>query len=258
MTTIQAIILGIIQGLTEFLPVSSSGHLLLGQYFFGFSQLEKYVGFTLICHLGTLAAVLIIFGQKIISAIREDPKRILLVALGTLPLIPLVIIIKPLKQLFDRPEYVGFSFLITALLLYGGMHWRWKIQSHKRYRDALGIGMFQALAILPGISRSGSTISAARMLGWSPNEAILFSLLLAIPAICGASLIEFIEIFVKGEGGAVLSITPLQYLVGFAASCLSGLVALMILVKVVMQNRLTGFVCYCALLGVVSLIYFNF
>lgn len=256
MSTLQAIILGVIQGITEFLPVSSSGHLMLGQYFLGLKHLDRYIGFNLICHLGTLLAVLAVFGFRIYGLIKSDPKKILMVIVGTLPLVPLVLLLKPLKAIFDKPQYLGFFFLLTALMLYGGMHWRFpRVKIKKGYGDALGIGMFQAMAVLPGVSRSGSTISAAKMLGWNPQEAIFFSLLLAIPAISGASFIEMLQLYISRD--VVLHVSTMEYLYGFIFSFLSGLAALLLLVRLVIQNKLSAFIWYCSILGVSTLIYFN-
>src|SRR5258705_3070450 len=107
MSTFEAIILGIIQGLTEFLPVSSSGHLELGQYVLGLTHLDRYVLFNLVCHLGTLCAVFAVFLPQIKDTLVSDRKKLIQVIIGTLPLFPLVLLMKPIKSLFDQPQYLG-------------------------------------------------------------------------------------------------------------------------------------------------------
>jgi undecaprenyl-diphosphatase len=136
MTFFEAIILGIIQGLTEFFPISSSGHLELGQYFLGFNHLENYIFFDLICHLGTLLALFLVFWKEIYGFFL-DRKYLSHIAIATLPLFPLVLIIKPLKTFFDQPQYLGFCFLFTAFLLYLGGRQRVQASSKRTWRDSL-------------------------------------------------------------------------------------------------------------------------
>lgn len=262
MTTLDAIILGIIQGLTEFLPVSSSGHLKLAQSILGFEDLHKYIVFDLVCHLGTLLAIFIVFAKQITDALFSDRIRFYQVFLGTLPLFPLVLILKPIKAIYAQPEYLGYFFLLTALILYVGIKFSWQASSSKlqqnKWRDALLIGGFQALAILPGVSRSGSTISAGRLLGWGKVESINFSFLLAIPAILGAITLELLQLI---HPSASLSDLPpvqwQQYLAGFLTSLGIGYLALLLLMKVAGKDKFMYFVWYCVFIGIVSLLYFN-
>ncbi|MBA3958068.1 MAG: undecaprenyl-diphosphate phosphatase [Parachlamydiaceae bacterium] len=260
MSTIQAFILGIIQGLTEFFPISSSGHLQLGQYFLGLTNLEHYILFDLICHLGTLFALVIVFAQNIRNLFAGDRTRLQQVILGTLPLFPLVLLMKPIKALFDQPQYIGYCFLFTALLLSLGIRAQHKqIQpSNRPWRDALYIGMFQAVAILPGISRSGSTISGAQMIGWKRQDAISFSFLLAIPAILGGLTLETLKLLQTGSSASthIPSVGFLQYFTGFLTSFVMGYFALQWLIKLAAKDKFVYFVWYCGIIGIASILYF--
>lgn len=259
METWEAILLGVIQGLTEFLPVSSSGHLELGQYFLGFQDLKRYILFDLICHLGTLIAIMWFFFPQIKQSLIGDTRRLRQVILGTLPLFPLVLILKPIKALFDQPQYLGYCFLLTALFLYVGSQFSFKPAPagsfRRRWGDSLTVGLFQAIAILPGVSRSGSTISAARVLGWSKEEAISFSFLLAIPAILGGMALEILTLFSSHEVSAPISNTA--FFMGFLTSFVVGWLSLKLLVLLTKQNQWRYFIWYCLALGIFTTLYFN-
>lgn len=260
-TTIEALILGMVQGLTEFLPVSSSGHLTLFQALFGYRDLQQFIVFDLVCHLGTLGAIFLVFWRAIWQMITEQRTRLMQVILGTLPLFPLVLLIKPIKAVFDQPQYLGCFFLLTAALLYAGIRWgfnRTPVELQKtRWRDPLAIGLFQAAAILPGVSRSGATISGARLLGWSGSEALTFSFLLAIPAILGGVTVELLQIFLKPEKVGSISFGWLPYLVGFTTSFLFGWGALLLLKQLAAKQQFMYFVWYCLAVGIFALMYFN-
>jgi undecaprenyl-diphosphatase len=259
MTTWQAFVLGLIQGITEFLPVSSSGHLALVQYFLGFKNLQDYILFDLICHLGTLLAIFYVFFPVIKDSLIIHTNRFWQIVLGTLPLFPLVLLLKPIKAFFDHPQLLGPCFLISACLLFASLYGRSFIQSQtnkRSWQDPLTIGIFQAVAILPGISRSGATISAARLLGWQKEQSIQFSFLLAIPAILGGSIIEGWQAWHTSI--TVLSnLNPWTFLIGFFTSFLFGCLALQILIRLVIQDKWSYFAWYCLVLGIATTIYFN-
>lgn len=262
MTTLEAIILGIIQGLTEFFPVSSSAHLELGQLFLGLKDLHNYVLFNLICHLGTVMAIIAVFHQQIWELLSKDRTRLYQIFLGTLPLFPLAFLTKPLKSMFDQPQYLGFFFLLTALLLYSGIRFSREIlpevRIKNRWRDAFLIGLFQAVAILPGISRSGSTISGGRLLGWSQQEAIQFSFLLAIPAVFGGITLELLQLFFKTTQDAqVTGLSWIQYGAGFLTAFGVGYLTLLSLLKLAAKEKFRYFVWYCLFLGIATILYFH-
>lgn len=256
MTTWEAFLLGLIQGVTEFLPVSSSGHLALGQYFLGFEGIHNYILFDLVCHLGTLLAIVAIF----YSAIEESflkLSRFWQVVLGTLPLFPLVLILKPIKAVFNQPEWLGPCFIFSACLLFASLYVRFPLDlfaKRRSWQDPLAIGAFQAIAILPGISRSGATISAARMLGWQKEQAVQFSFLLAIPAILGGTILEGWQAW----NHPITSTIPIvAFFVGFFTSFITGYFSLKLLIRLVVQNKWSYFAWYCLFLGIVVTLYFH-
>lgn len=256
MSLLEALILGLVQGITEFLPVSSSGHLLLFQKLLGFKDLENYLLFDLVCHLGTLLAVGLIFYREIKEAFL-DRTQFLQVVVGTLPLFPLVLLLKPIKSVFSEPQYLGYFFLVTALILFLGEHFS-KARKEKAasFGDAFKIGCFQALAILPGISRSGSTISGARILGWDAKRAISFSFLLSIPAILGAITLEIYKLNSLSEGS--FGENPLSiYIVGLLTSFVIGAISLKFLIRIAHQGRFKIFIWYCLALGILALFFIH-
>lgn len=259
MTTLDVILLGIVQGLTEFLPVSSSGHLKLTQYFLGMSNLDHYILFDLVCHLGTLLAIILVFFQNIKNVFQSDRSTLWQIALATLPLFPLVLIMKPIKSLYADPAYLGFFFLLTALILFAGIYFgkTSSVQQRKKHtwRDASIIGLWQAAAILPGVSRSGSTISGARILGWNPGDAATFSFLLAIPAILGGVTLEIFKLLQHPEETLHLPIS--HYFTGFLVSFLVGICALQMLIRLVLKNKFSYFAWYCLILGLATTYYFH-
>jgi undecaprenyl-diphosphatase len=258
-STIEAIILGIVQGITEFLPVSSSGHLKLFQVLLNLENLNSYIIFDLVCHLGTLLAIFIMFRKEIKLSFTSNKTKFLQVVLGTLPLFPLLLIMKPIKAIFNDPQYLGYCFMLTGLILYIGI----KLQNCKapallekhRFRDPLVIGLFQSAAILPGISRSGSTITAARILGWSAEDAISFSFLLAIPAILGGTLIELMQLFIKGDPESLPNVSIENYFFALTTSFICGYFALFLLKKLASKQKFMYFVWYCLILGILTTLY---
>jgi undecaprenyl-diphosphatase len=258
-STIEAIILGIVQGITEFLPVSSSGHLKLFQVLLNLENLNSYIIFDLVCHLGTLFAIFIMFKKEIIQSFTSNKMRFVQVALGTLPLFPLLLIMKPIKAIFNDPQYLGYCFMLTSLILYAGI----KLQNSKalvllekhRFRDPILIGIFQSAAILPGISRSGSTITAAKILGWSTDDAISFSFLLAIPAILGGTLIELLQLFLQNDASSLPNVSFTNYFLALITSFLFGYFALSLLKMLASKQKFMYFVWYCLILGILTTLY---
>ena len=259
MTTLDAILLGIVQGLTEFLPVSSSGHLQLIQHLLGMQKLDDYILFDLACHLGTLLAIFCVFAQNIKHVFQKDRTQFWQIILGTLPLFPLVLLMKPIKAAYADVSYLGFFFLLTALILFIGVRFGKTLPEEKKkkhpWRDALVIGFWQAVAILPGVSRSGSTISGARLLGWEAREAVVFSFLLAIPAILGGTTLEIFKLWQHPEN--VIDISFSLYATGFIVSFIMGLCALQLLIKLAIQNKFYYFAWYCLILGLATTYYFR-
>lgn len=259
MTTLDAVILGIVQGLTEFLPVSSSGHLQLFQHLLGLDHLQDYILFDLACHLGTLLAIFCLFFKKIRDLFTQNHAKLMQIAIATLPLFPLVLLMKPIKAIYGDPSYLGFFFLITSAILFLGSRAKTSppevIAAQKPWKDALKIGVWQAAAILPGVSRSGSTITGARLLGWSINDAVTFSFLLAIPAILGGTTLELYKLW--SHPTAAIGLPFSHYLAGFTVSFIVGLASLRLLILVATQDKFSYFGWYCLLLGLATIVYFH-
>jgi len=257
--TVQALILGLIQGLTEFLPVSSSGHLVLAQRLLGLR--EPVLTFDIALHLGTLVAVIIFFRRDIAGIVQgilgRGPERtsytwlLVLLILGSVPTAAVGLLFKDtFEAMFASVLAVGVSLLITgALLLAAGLAGRPRRDLEKmRSWHALLIGLAQGLAITPGISRSGSTISVALLLGLERELAVRFSFLLSIPAILGAVALQVLDL----PGGTGLAWTPL--VLGGLVAGVSGWLALKLLLGLVRQGRIHWFAYYCLALGILALV----
>ena len=257
MLWLEVLILAVIQGLTEFLPVSSSGHIVVGetlweQFVSGVEPMDERAKLTIsiMLHLGTLAAILVFYWQRLCRLLGEDRRLIGLLAVGTLPA---VIVGVPLKEfgegLLTNTLLAGLMFPITgAVLIWSARYDKGQTTCRELgYRQALLIGLFQAFAILPGISRSGATIVAGLGCGLKRDEAAAFSFLLAIPAIGGAGLLESIDLISSSNGTAPLG----TVLAGTAVSFVVGLLSLWWLVRWVREGRLHLFAWYVIPLGLI-------
>ncbi|MBN2227058.1 MAG: undecaprenyl-diphosphate phosphatase [candidate division Zixibacteria bacterium] len=256
MNYLDAIILGVLQGLTEFLPVSSSGHLVLTQHLLGVKL--NGVVFELLVHFGTLMAVLIYFRERIIRLIlalfdrsmKTERRMILFLILGTIPAVVVALLFDDIiEEAFSSPVLTSVMLVITGfvLLLTGVIK---KKGGEVSGGKAFLIGCGQALAIFPGISRSGSTIAAGMFVGIKPMEAAEFSFLLSIPAIAGAIVFKLREI-------VDLDTTLIgQYAVGTAVSFLSGLFAVYLLLSIIKKGKFQYFGIYCLIIGILGILYF--
>ena len=272
MGPLQSVILGIIQGLTEFLPVSSSGHLVLLQNLFGIMEPELLFDISL--HIGTLIAIFIVFYREIRSILQtllslpalikssgnlkslfahnEEIRIAALIIIGSIPTAILGILFhKIVDQIFGSVWIVGVMLLVTGTLLW----FTRQISTEGRplikvsIRDVLMIGVMQGLAIMPGISRSGSTISIALFLGINREIAGRYSFLLSIPAILGAMIIGLDSTIIQ------TNIPVRTILLGTVIAAIVGYIALKILLRIVKQGHLHYFAPYCWLLGVATLIW---
>lgn len=256
MSFVQVLILSVVQGLTEFLPVSSSGHLVIFQKFFGLST--PPVLFDILLHVGTLGAIIFYFRKglaRILTGLAQKKKEsvntLWLVFLGTIPA-ALVggLFEKQIEQAFNSFQMVGVSFLFTAGLLFST---KWTKNQNRyfnqlKWLDALVVGLFQALAILPGISRSGSTISSGLWRGLSRETAFIFSFYLAIPAILGALVLKGDELLIFPTNNLI------QGLVGMVVAGIVGYFALGILENFLKSARFFWFGVYCLVLGITLLL----
>lgn len=242
--TVEAAVLGLVQGLTEFLPVSSSGHLVVVPALAGWN--EPTLAFDLVLHLGTLLAVLVYFRHdlwRVATGIlgrgrAEDRHLAGLLAVGTIPAgLAGVLFEGFFEDLFERPGWVCVFWVVTAAMLLGAEHVHRRVEPRGLdYHAVVAIGAAQAAALAPGISRSGATIAAAMALGLSRSEAARFSFLLSIPAIAGAALVTIPDVRAADLGGAAL--------VGLAVAAVSGYVAIAGLLRLVRTHSFAPFAVY--------------
>ena len=254
MTLLQILILGVVQGITEFLPVSSSGHLVVIQALFAKFDgqvLPDMVAVNVLLHAGTLAAILLFYRKRIAQLLLQDRRVIGLLAVGTIPAVGTGLIFKKiLPEFLSSPLLAGFMFLITGgLLIWSGKregcHDDLVEYQSLSYKQAFGIGLFQAAAILPGLSRSGWTIAGGMLLGLKRGAATTFSFLLAIPVIAGATLLELREWSIDKT-----LVAPGLLGFGTVIAFLVGLVSLWLLVKIVEKGRLAWFSYWLIPLGI--------
>ena len=255
---VQAVVLGIIQGIAEFLPISSSGHLVVvsevlrqwtGKEFDAKSSLQMNVAL----HLGTLLSILVVYRDDLLRVARNLRMCVLLGA-ATVPLVVVGVAAHDFVEKSLQTSYVaGFGFLITAGLL-------WVAQRREQgtvtveslsWRTAGVVGLFQAVAIVPGISRSGSTISAGVLVGLRRDDSCRFSFLIAVPAIAGAGIWMAAGIF-RGEGSAV---SWPALLIGACVAFVVGLFSLRWLILLVARQKLHWFAWYCVLAGLLTILW---
>lgn len=273
MTYFQAIVLGLAQGLSEFLPISSSGHLALLQYFFGISA-ENVLPFAVLLHLGTLVSVFIVYWKDIIDLIKElgavikdiftgkglrvnaNPTRRLgfMIIVAT---IPTGIIGLTFNDLFNALYLsliaIGVGLLITGtiLVIAERMGKNKKGVEEMKFRNAFFVGLMQGVAICPGISRSGSTLFGGLISGLNREFAVKFAFLISIPSILGSVIVEAPDAFKAGMDMALIG----PVIVGVAVSAISGLFAIKAMIKLVSNKSLKGFSIYTWALGIAVIVY---
>ncbi|MCL2411318.1 MAG: undecaprenyl-diphosphate phosphatase [Treponema sp.] len=260
MSVIEAIILGIVQGLTEFLPVSSSGHLVLLQRIFGIELPGLF--FDTMLHLGTLAAVFAALWKDIWELLRKPFQKLtLFLILGTIPAVIAALVFGgTIEKLFDTAKLLGVSFLITTVLLVTAellsrrplKSEDTKTKDNMKWYDALFIGIMQAIAIPPGISRSGATISGALFRRFDRSLAARFSFLLSIPAILGAVVLHSRDI-VTGTV-AIEEISIIAVIIGTLTAAVVGYFAVRFMLKIIREKSLFGFAIYTGVLGILVLL----
>ncbi|MDY6399712.1 MAG: undecaprenyl-diphosphate phosphatase [Synergistales bacterium] len=259
----QTFILGAVQGLCEFLPVSSSGHLALLQHFFGLNtDGEEMVAFNLLLHFATVISLMIYFRREIFQVLCEWSAGLFgkrdfgwyygwailttsfLTALIGLPMRKLVNIISA------SPLYVGCGLIFTAIILAAVPVMSNSGKRNSLIKVAIVVGIAQGIAVLPGVSRSGMTIAASILMGMELSEAFKFSFMISIPAILGANLLEFIKFYKSGEAAFM----PEGYLIACAAAFVLGLLALGIMRRLVASEKWPYFGIYCFILGTVAIV----
>ena len=259
MSGLEALLLGLLQGLTEFLPVSSSGHLVMGKAVFGIEH--QGVAFEIAVHAATIFSILTVFrkdiGRLLTSCFtfkyNEDTRCILQILLSMLPVLVVGLFFKTqVEALFgDGLALVGAMLLLTAILLVIAQRTPSKGLPLK-YGDAFVMGLAQAIAVLPGLSRSGATISAGLLLGKERSTVVRFSFLMVIIPVLGQA---FLDVVKGGFTPQASGIPVWTLLIGFMAAYLSGLAACSWMITLVKKAKLWGFVVYCALAGGFCLLY---
>ena len=274
MTYLQAIILGLVQGIAEFLPISSSGHLKIFEKLLGLPNVETdYIFFDVLLHFGTLVAVLIVYHRVIGRLLREaftmvhiraphpgeepdGPTRrmIVLLLVSLLPLFVILPIKSALERLGSNYLIVGLMLMVTGLALYLCDHFPKgkKTEREMTIWDALVVGIAQACAVMPGLSRSGMTISAGSARGLDRSYAVQFSFLMSIPTILAAVLLQ---LFDAVKAGIDASLLP-KYLVGVVIAAASGVASMRLLQFIARRSRFGGFAYYCWGAGILSMFLF--
>ncbi|MGE5422148.1 MAG: undecaprenyl-diphosphatase UppP [Ignavibacteriales bacterium] len=248
----EALVLGLVQGLTEFLPVSSSGHLVIFQHLFGIK--ETPITFDVLLHLGTLVAVFIVFWPDIASIIKKPFSRLsYLIIIGCIPAGLMGVLLEPVfEKAFQSLLVVGIGLLITGFLLVLSERISRDSLSFKGWKettflDALIIGIMQGIAITPGISRSGSTIAGSLIRGLDREYAARFSFLLSVPVILGAGVVQLKDI----PAGTFAGTNWLPLLMGPLAASITGYFAIRIVLRLIKGGNLSVFAYYCWAVGVI-------
>lgn len=261
MDWLQAFILGLIQGLTEYLPVSSSGHLAIGSYLFGING-EDNLAFTIVVHVATVLSTFVILWSEIDWIFRglfkfkmnDETKYFLNIVVSMIPIGIVGVFFKDtVEDIFGSGLLiVGCMLLLTALLLTFSYFAKPRVKENISWKDALIIGLAQACAVMPGLSRSGSTIATGLMLGNKKEKMAQFSFLMVIPPILGEALLDVIKM-AKGHN-PFGDISTLALVVGFVAAFVSGCLACKWMINIVKKGKLIYFGIYCAIAGAVTII----
>lgn len=261
MSWIEALILGIVQGLTEYLPVSSSGHLAIGSALFGIEG-EENLAFTITVHVATVFSTLVILWKEIEWIFRgllkwrmnAETRYVINILVSMIPIGIVGVFFKDtVEAIFGSGLLiVGCMLLLTAALLAFSYYAKPRQKETISPRDAFIIGLAQACAVMPGLSRSGSTIATGLLLGNNKATLAQFSFLMVIPPILGEALLDLLKML-GGESPGGGAIPPLSLAVGFVAAFLSGCVACKWMINIVKRGKLIYFSIYCALAGAVTI-----
>lgn len=257
MNEIQALILGILQGLTEFLPISSSGHLEIGNAVLGVQSANNLI-FAVVVHVATVLSTLVVFRKDIIILLtdffsfqwNESTKYILMLLFSAIPVLIIGLFFKDRVESFFTGNLVlvGSMLLITSGLLTLA-HFAKKGSNQMTWGRAFIIGAAQALAVLPGISRSGATIATGIMLGSKRDEVARFSFLMVLVPILGAAVLNLLS----GDFSEDNSIGIIPLLIGFVSAFLSGLLACSLMIRMVKKRKLIYFAIYCLIVGIIAI-----
>lgn len=251
----QAFILGLVQGIGEFLPISSSGHLAVMQHVFGIN--EPGMTFDIIVHIGTLCAVFAVFWQDILNLIKNPfQKMTAMLIIGTIPAAVAGLFLREHMDFLNQSFYLAAAFIFTGVLLLISDNINdasaRKTDKEMTLLDAIIVGCMQAVALPPGISRSGSTITGGLISGLNRKTAARFSFLLSIIAITGAGTLEAYHVFVAGEGVYAGDIP--SFMVGFVVAAVTGYFSIKLLLRLLQKARLKYFAYYVFILAALILL----
>ena len=261
MDWLQALVLGIIQGLTEYLPVSSSGHLAIGSYLFGIDG-EENLAFTVLVHVATVMSTFVVLWKEIDWILKglfkfkmnDETKYFLNIVVSMIPIGIVGVFFKDkVEEIFGSGLLiVGCCLLLTAALLTFSYYAKPRQRENISMKDAFIIGLAQACAVLPGLSRSGSTIATGLLLGNKKEKLAQFSFLMVIPPILGEALLDVLKAAKGEEAFGDISVLPL--VVGFIAAFVSGCLACKWMINIVKKGKLIYFGIYCAIAGAVTIV----
>lgn len=261
MSTIEALVLGLLQGFTEYLPVSSSGHLAIGSYLFGIEG-EENLAFTVAVHVATVLSTFVILWSEIAWIVKgvfkfemnDEMKYFFNILVSMIPVGVVGVFFKDtVEEIFGSGLLiVGIMLLVTAALLTFSYYAKPRQREKIGLLDAFVIGLAQAAAVVPGLSRSGSTIATGLLLGNKKEKLAQFSFLMVIPPILGEALLDVLKA-VKGEE-AFGGIDTLPLVVGFLAAFVSGCLACKWMINIVKKGKLVYFGVYCAIVGIITII----
>lgn len=262
MSWIESLILGLIQGLTEFLPVSSSGHLELGKYILGV-ELEDNLFFTVMVHVATVLSTLVVFRKDIAQLLsglfkfqwNEETQYVSKIAFSLIPIAIVGLFFKEyVDDIFNLPNiilFVGLMLLITSGLLALAYYYK-PGEKEISFKDAFIIGIAQTVAVLPGISRSGATIATGLLLGTKKENIAKFSFLMVLVPILGEAFLDIIK-FEGSLQASIADVGAFPLLVGFLTAFVSGLIACKWMINLVKRGKLIGFAIYCLIVAVVAI-----
>ncbi len=257
MGILESIALGIVQGLTEFLPVSSSGHLVLLQKIFGTAQLEgasdpQLLFFDTMLHLGTLLAVVVVMWKDILGLFKKPFHTMLYLIIATIPAVVFALLFQDFIEDTFGGGYLGYAFLLTALILTLSEVIAKRVGNRRELKagSALAMGMMQVVGMLPGVSRSGSTIAGGLACGVERQKVARFSFLMSIPAIIGASMFNGYNALQSGN----LNIEWAPLIAGVVCAAVTGYIAIRFMLALISKKRLWGFAIYVAILGALVLL----
>ena len=277
MDMLYAAFLGLVQGVAEFLPISSSGHLALFENLFGMEALESMGGsalFNILLHFATLVAVIVAYWSDVKemciegagmvkSVFRREPvlgrgepvparRLVLMIIAATLPLFVIVPFQDALEGLNEKPGFIGLALIVTGVLLFLSDRMRRgnKTERDMTVADALIVGLAQGLATIPGLSRSGTTITVGMSRGFERNFAVRFSFLMSLLSVTGAVVLKIFDVIEEGFDTSLLPV----YLVGMVIAGVTGYFCIKLLQKIIQKGRFGGFAYYCWAVGALSIV----